>query len=55
MLAIIALSATPRLAVRNGSLEFGGKKAFLNGVNQAWLNYGDDFGNNSTRSLLRSP
>ena len=47
MLAIIALAATPRLTVRNGSLEFGGAKAFMNGVNQAWLNYGDD-GNNST-------
>ena len=48
MLAITTLAATPRLAVRNGSLEFGGQRAFLNGVNQAWLNYGDDFGNNST-------
>jgi len=37
-----------RLAVDNTSFVLNGKRAFLSGVNQPWLSYGADFGNNQT-------
>ena len=40
-----------RLAVNNGSLAWNGSRAFLSGVNQAWINYGADFGNNQSHGL----
>jgi len=35
-----------RLYVRNTSFIYNNKSWFLNGVNQAWIDYGNDFGNN---------
>jgi len=36
------------LTVSNGNLLFNGAPAFLSGANLAWINYGNDFGNNQS-------
>ena len=36
------------LSVSNDSLLFNGAPAFLSGANLAWINYGNDFGNNQS-------
>eukprot|EP00937_MAST-01D_sp_MAST-1D-sp2_P004792 g4792.t1 len=48
-----AAHATARLAVsQDGTgFEYAGKRVFLSGANQPWLNYGSDFGNNQTNGV----
>ena len=47
-----ALGVT-RLAVSadGKGFEYGGKRVFLSGANQPWINYGQDFGNNQTNGV----
>ena len=46
-----AVAASP-LAVQGPRFSFNGHApAFLNGVNQAWIQYGNDFGNNQSHGL----
>ena len=42
--------ATSFLSVEGQHLTFGGKKVFLSGANQPWIDYGNDFGNNQTNA-----
>ena len=48
-----AAHAAARLAVSadGTGFEFDGKRVFLSGANQPWLNYGSDFGNNQTNGV----
>lgn len=49
MLGLILLPAVSgTLTVENTSFAWDGKPVFLSGVNLAWLDYGNDFGNNQT-------
>ena len=44
------LTSLTKLSVSSQSFYYGTTKLFLNGVNQAWVNYGDDFGNSQPLS-----
>ena len=46
MLLVTAHSCAARLAVNGTGLLYGGRAVFLAGANQAWRNYGRDWGNN---------
>ena len=46
-LQLLAL-AVVRLTVDGSGFAFNGAPAFLNGVNQAWIDYGNDFGSNQS-------
>jgi len=48
LLSVGATAGAAKLTVDGTGFSFGGSPAFLNGVNQAWLNYGDDFGGNQS-------
>lgn len=42
------------LAITQNRFAFDGQPVFLNGVNQPWIQYGDDFGNNQSHGLFCS-
>ena len=44
----LSTSAVNFLKVNGTSLEFASKRVFLSGANQAWVNYGCDFGNSQS-------
>ena len=52
-LSAVGLGAPARLGVSDdgAGFEFGGKRVFLSGANQPWLQYGSDFGNNQTNGV----
>jgi len=50
-LAAHAFSVDNFLQVSGTGFSYGGQQIFLNGVNQAWLNYGSDFGNNQSNGV----
>ena len=43
-----------KLSIKSTDFYYGASKLFLNGVNQAWVNYGDDFGNSQPLSKFCS-
>ena len=45
-----ATQTTEFLKVDNLEFTFAGKDVFLSGANQAWINYGYDFGNDQSQS-----
>mmetsp|Transcript_21226 Transcript_21226/g.42146 ORF Transcript_21226/g.42146 Transcript_21226/m.42146 type:complete len:433 (+) Transcript_21226:41-1339(+) len=48
--SLIALVQADQLRVGNGGFMFGSQQVFLSGANQAWIDYGNDFGNNQTNA-----
>ena len=48
LLLCTSAAATSYLGVAKTSFEFNGSPVFLSGANQAWIQYGADFGNNQT-------
>ena len=42
--------ATQRLEVHGTKFMYNGSEVFLNGMNQAWIDYGNDFGNSQPNS-----
>jgi mannan endo-1,4-beta-mannosidase len=47
-------STLSRLTVKHSQLLANGSAIFLNGVNQAWQSYGNDFGNNPPPSTAQA-
>ena len=54
LLLVTLAAAANFLAVDKATKTFtlGGKRVFLSGANQPWINYGDDFGNNQTNGKI---
>jgi mannan endo-1,4-beta-mannosidase len=46
LLLAVGLAHGARLTVSGTKFMFNGKAVFMSGVNFAWYNYGNDFGNN---------
>ena len=51
-LVLLAAGASAKLTVDGRGFAWSGQPAFLSGVNQAWLHYGDDFGGNQSHGLF---
>jgi len=43
--SLIGLTLAQRLEVSGTKFMYNGSEVFLNGMNQAWIDYGNDFGN----------
>lgn len=52
MILATLVGVSAKLSVNGDGFTFNGAPAFLNGVNQAWLHYGDDFGGNQSHGLF---
>ena len=53
LFSIDLLSANEFLSINKSSktFQYNGKTVFLNGANQPWYNYGEDFGNNQPNGV----
>ena len=52
LVLVTLVGADAKLTVSSSGFGWNGAPAFLNGVNQAWLHYGDDFGGNQSHGLF---
>jgi len=43
--SLIGLTYAQRLEVSGTKFTYNGSEVFLNGINQAWIDYANDFGN----------
>jgi hypothetical protein len=46
----LAVAQATRLTTSGDKFVYNGKYVFLNGMNQAWINYGNDFGDSQPAS-----
>ncbi len=51
---LLTASSFSKLSILNQKFIFNSSPIFLNGINQAWINYGDDFGNSQPLSKFCS-
>lgn len=47
---LVGLTYAQRLEVSGTKFMYNGNEVFLNGMNQAWIKYGNDFGNSQPNS-----
>ena len=45
LIGISGATEQPRVIVEGNKFMYNGNEVFLDGINEAWLDYGNDFGN----------
>jgi mannan endo-1,4-beta-mannosidase len=45
LVGVCAAASQPRVSVSGTKFMYNSKELFLDGINEAWLDYGNDFGN----------